>query len=169
MSSGHTKSCGCLQKDTQAKRLYKHGDSKSRLYRTYRNMKARCYCKTATEYEYYGGRGIEVCDEWLGDYVQFKNWSLSHGYESWLTIDRINVDGNYTPENCRWVTMKKQNENKRTNHIISFRGRNYTLSQLVSITGIKAGNWYYRLHQGWDVEQIIKYYLGGFDNTRINI
>jgi len=169
LSGGHTKSCGCLQKETQAQRLFKHGDSRTRLYRTYQNIKARCYCESATEYEHYGGRGIRVCNAWINDYMQFKNWSLSHGYKPRLTIDRVNVNDDYTPENCRWVSMKEQSENKRTSHIIPLKGKDYTLSQLVSITDIKRGNWYYRLQQGWDAEQIIKYYLGGLDDAGINI
>lgn len=85
----------------------KHGHSNSRLYRIYNNMKSRCYRKYAKEFENYGGRGIRVCNEWLGEdgFINFYNWAYSHGYSEELNIDRINNDGNYEPDNCRWVTM----------------------------------------------------------------
>ena len=103
----------------------KHGHSNSRLYRIYNNMKSRCYRKYAKEFENYGGRGIRVCNEWLGEdgFINFYNWAYSHGYSEELTIDRINNDGNYEPDNCRWVTMMVQNSNSRHTHMLEYKYR----------------------------------------------
>ncbi|MDO5020500.1 MAG: hypothetical protein Q4E29_08565 [Lachnospiraceae bacterium] len=100
--------CPCQEKYSH------HEKSYTRLYRTYQNMKRRCYNPNNTFYKGYGGRGIRVCDEWLGKYGfnHFMDWALSHGYADNLSIDRIDVDGNYEPSNCRWTTVYKQNLNK---------------------------------------------------------
>ena len=102
---------------------YKHGLCKTRLYKEWESMKRRCYCKSATSYEYYGAIGINVCDEWRNDFKTFYDWSMSHGYDDTLTIDRIDVNGNYEPSNCRWITMKEQCRNKRNNRLLTFNGK----------------------------------------------
>lgn len=120
---GRTQSCGCYHKDVLSKGQYgklskKHGGKGTRLYQIWKGMKSRCYCKTSASYCYYGARGIAVCDEWLHDYTKFRDWALSHGYDESAprgacTIDRIDVNGDYEPSNCRWVDMAEQNKNKR--------------------------------------------------------
>ena len=106
------KSCGCnLGKGL--KNNYKHGETKTRLYGVWRNMKYRCYNPNCEAFKYYGGRGIIVCPEWANDYTKFRDWSLSNGYQKGLFIDRINSDGNYEPSNCRFLTIEESNRNKR--------------------------------------------------------
>ena len=121
LASGETTSCGCAGKEHReaaAKAANtKHGGTHHRgneaLYNTWLRMKDRCRNPNACNWKYYGGRGIAVCSEWQTDYSAFRVWALSHGYEKGLSIDRIDPDGNYCPENCRWITMAEQQRNKR--------------------------------------------------------
>lgn len=111
LKDGRTHSCGCYFKDLKPN--IKHGMTDHRLYRIYNNMKNRCLNKDFHNYERYGGRGILICDEWLEDFKNFSEWALNNGYKENLTIDRINNDGNYCPENCRWVDLHIQSTNQR--------------------------------------------------------
>lgn len=122
LTSGNTKSCGCLQKQRASKSNIKHGKRNTRLYRIWLNMKDRCCNKHNKRYEYYGGRGIAVCNEWKDDFQAFYDWSMVNGYSDNLTIDRINVDGNYEHYNCRWVDMKTQRINARNTNNITIDG-----------------------------------------------
>lgn len=117
---GITKSCGCLHSDLLASRNYKHGGSSNRLYNVWSNMLSRCYKPYNDRFYCYGGRGIAVCDEWRNNYAAFRDWAMANGYDpdaqyGKCTLDRIDVNGNYEPSNCRWVGMDVQNKNKHDN------------------------------------------------------
>ena len=114
LRSGHVKSCGCLKNEKASQRMTKHGMSHTKLAYVWSCMKQRTSNPSNKKYPDYGGRGISVCDEWKQSFQSFYDWSMAHGYKEGLSIDRIDNDGNYTPENCRWTTAKTQSSNKRT-------------------------------------------------------
>jgi hypothetical protein len=125
---GRAKGCGCLPRIISNPRK-RSLDIDSRLYKIYHGIKQRCYNKQDLAYKYYGLKGIIMCDEWLKDFQNFKKWSLNNGYEDNLSIDRIDFDGNYSPDNCRWVNNIVQANNRSNNHIIIAFGEEKTLQE----------------------------------------
>lgn len=158
LKQGRTKSCGCLNLESLKSRA-KHGDYKTPLYNVYRHMKDRCYNPNNEYYYRYGGRGIKVCPEWLGDngYIQFKE-DMGAGYEPGLSIDRINNDGDYCKENCRWTTAKVQGNNKGNNRIINYYGEDYTVAELGDKFGDGKSSRFlsHRLNTGWNLEEALQ-------------
>ena len=111
--NGESKSCGCLQKEIAKNTFTQHGKWGSRLHRIWASMKTRCYNRKSRSYKWYGGRGITICDEWMNSFQAFYDWAMANGYRDDLSIDRIDVNGNYEPSNCRWITIIEQQKNKR--------------------------------------------------------
>ena len=133
-----------------------HKMSKSRIYHIHSKMISRCYNDNNKDYEHYGGRGIKIYDEWLGDngFINFYNWAIENGYNDNLTIDRIDVNGNYEPNNCRWTDIKTQENNRTNSRIINFRGETHTLSQWAEILGFNYFTLSTRIYyRNWDIEK----------------
>lgn len=142
LTSGETKSCGCLQKELLSKRVKTHGKSNDRLYWVWRDMKLRCYVPSTNGYNRYGGEGKTVCKEWLDDFQSFYDWAVANGYDEnkqsmQCTIERIDGNKGYSPENCRLATMKEQANNRRNNHFLEYKGKRQTMKQWAEETGIK--------------------------------
>lgn len=153
---GKSLSCGCLRKEQTAERFSTHKKSKSKLHRLWSIMKQRCYYLGRDNYKYYGGRGIAVCDEWKDDFQAFYDWAMANGYREGLTIDRKDVDGNYCPENCRWITQKEQASNKSNVRQITYNGETHTIPEWAEITGMNYSALYRRLTSlGWAAEDAL--------------
>ena len=137
LRSGHTKSCGCISRENVTVRNTTHGKRNTRLYRIWHGMKSRCYfCKNPNFCDY-GARGITVCDEWKNSFRAFYDWAMANGYADNLTIDRKDNDKGYSPENCRWITNKEQQNNKRNNTPIEIDGVTMNLTQWARASGLK--------------------------------
>lgn len=150
---GNTHSCGCLAKESR----YVHGMKGTRLYNIWQNMKCRCYNKNHPAYPNYGGRGITICDEWRHDFSAFHDCAMSHGYADGLTIERIDNDGNYTPDNCRWATRFEQSQNTRRNRIIEMDGERKTLAEWARQYNLNYCTVISRINKhGWTPEKALK-------------
>ncbi len=146
--SGYTKSCGCLNKEISIKINTKHNMSRSRIYHIWKGIKMRCLNKNEPSYKHYGGRGITICDEWIG-FTNFYKWAMSNGYDKNLTIDRIDNNKGYFPSNCRWTTVLEQNRNK--SNLIKYKGE--CAAQASVRLGGKPYLIYARLKKGWTIEK----------------
>lgn len=158
-------SCGCLGKECKHNFVQahtKHGESRTKLYRKYKGMLHRCYDKTYRDFARYGGRGITVCDEWLTSYETFRTWAISTGYDEskngYLeqSIDRIDNDKGYSPENCRWATAAEQQKNKENTVLYLYKGVQYTASEFADKFGISDKSFVYRrAKKGQSLEYIL--------------
>lgn len=150
LTSGHSKSCGCTRRKT-------HGQSHTRFYQQYYGMIKRCELPSHKEYKYYGGRGIKVCDSWRNGFLEFYEWAINAGYKDGLTIDRIDVNGDYCPENCRWVPLSEQMSNRRNNILLEYGGKILTLKEWSrqKEISIPYGAMLRRYHYGWSAEDIL--------------
>lgn len=131
-----------------------HGETKTRLHKIWEAMRSRCCDKNHKHFGDYGGRGIHICEEW-SDYIHFRNWALNNGYSEDLTLDRIDVNGDYCPENCRWADWEIQQNNKRSNHNLTYGGKTQTISEWSRSTGINKTTIRARIMAGWSVEDVL--------------
>lgn len=155
--TGRTKSCGCKKGQMCRDANVTHDMSGSPLYDVYNQMVARCSSPRNHAYQNYGGRGIKVCDEWLNDRATFFSWAKANGYSPGLSIDRIDNNGDYSPENCRLVTRSIQNNNKRSNHPVVLNGELMSLADACRKIGAKYSTIRSRLRSGWTVERALNY------------
>ena len=133
-----------------------HGMTNTRLYRIWINIKTRCLNKKDNHYNRWGGRGITICEEWLNDFMNFYDWAMVNGYQENLSIDRIDNNGNYEPNNCRWSTIKEQNRNQRTNNLITYNGETLCLIEWAEKIGIKSNTLWNRLNlYKWSIEKTL--------------
>ena len=149
LKSHHTISCGCKKGKTI------HNKWNTRLYRIYQNMKQRCYNPKNKWYKNYGQRGITINKDWLDDFMNFYNWAINNGYSEELTLDRINVNGNYEPDNCRWATKIQQQNNMRSNKFITYKNESHTIHEWERIFNLPSSYLRSRLRSN-KFEDIIK-------------
>lgn len=159
LTGGKIKSCGCLRHRESHRKT--HGKTDTRLYFIWRNMLTRCYNSNFRDYKHYGGRGITVCDEWKEDFQTFYEWSVANGYDASaergnFTIDRIDVNGNYEPTNCRWVDIKAQQSNRRNTLMIEYKGVTKPATEWAKEKEIPYKTLHHRMHVlGWDAERAL--------------
>lgn len=147
---GLSKSCKCYMKDI----VTKHGKSSTHLHKVWAMMKDRCYNEHNNRYKNYGDRGIVVCSEWKDNFEAFYNWAIDNGYQEGLTIDRIDVNGNYDPSNCRWATVKQQSRNTSRNRYITYNGETRCLAEWCEIFNLNSSTVRSRIKYGWPIEKV---------------
>ena len=152
--NGMTRSCGCYAIERAKENGTKHGWSYTRLYRIWRGMKERCLNKNSKSYRNYGARGISVYPEWI-EFEPFRDWAINNGYMDNLTIERIDVDGNYCPDNCKWATYSDQENNKRNTVRIEYNGETHSISEWSEIVGIGIETIRHRINSGWSIEEAL--------------
>ena len=131
--------------------ITKHGMCRTRLYHIWNSMKQRCSNPHAISYKYYGAKGVSVCDEWFDEFKPFHDWAVANGYKDTLTLDRVDSNGNYCPENCRWATNKEQQNNTAYNRLYTYQGITLNVTQWAEKTGVPRNMIYKRLYRGWDI------------------
>lgn len=155
LQNGHIRSCGCLRVETSRSRMTTHGATDSRLYNIWTSMKARCETSKKQKFiKDYQNRGIKICAEWH-DFSVFQKWALENGYKDDLSIDRIDNNKGYYPENCRWADNFTQANNKRNNHWLTYNNKTQTIAQWSKELGMKYNALNERLRKGWSVERAL--------------
>lgn len=161
LRSGATQSCGCIKREQNTDMFTVHGQRNTPLYKLWAGIRNRCNNPNARKYANYGGRGIKVCPEWETDFLAFSEWCLSNGYSDGLTIERNDVNGDYSPDNCSFATQKVQQNNRTNNHRITYNGETKTLSQWADHLGMSYSMLEHRINRGWSVEEAFAIPKGG--------
>lgn len=158
LTSGDTKSCGCLKLERVASLTAKHKMSKTKIFNVWAGILGRCFNRNDSKFADYGGRGITVCDEWRKDFVAFYEHvsKLEHFGEDGYSLDRIDNDGNYEPANVRWATPTEQSRNKRNNIVVEYNGEKICLKEAAERSGIKYMTLFHRYHRGWRGEKLFQ-------------
>lgn len=157
LQSGRVNSCGCLHSEVLIQRNLKHGKRHTKLYAVWRSIKTRCNNTADKNYKNYGARGIKMCDEWLHDFMSFYTWAMNNGYKEGLSIDRINNNGNYEPNNCQWTTREVQSRNIRSNRNYTINGVTHCLKDWCYVYNIKYNKVFDRIHKlGWPIEEALE-------------
>jgi len=149
------KYCSLKCNSTAQQSLVDNSGKKKRLHNIWTDMKTRCYNANTPVFKYYGAKGIKVCDIWKNSFKSFYEWALSNGYEDDLSIDRINYEGDYEPDNCRWADLFQQANNKTNNKWVSYNGETKTIGQWEKETGLTWDIIDWRLKQGWSPEKAL--------------
>lgn len=153
LKNGSVKSCGCRKHNSINAT---HKMSKTRIYREWANMKSRCYCENTKTYKDYGGRGIEVCNEWKNSFENFRDWAYSNGYSDELTIERKDYNENYCPENCIWIPFNEQQRNRRNCLLFTHNGKEQNLTDWCNELNLPYKNVHNRIYRlGWSFERAI--------------
>ena len=155
MRQGKTKSCGCFQMENISNLNKTHGETKTRMHRIWIAIKSRCLNQNNKDYCNYGGRGIGMHDDWINSYVSFRDWSLLNGYADNLSMDRIDNENGYFPDNCRWTTAKVQGRNRRDNVFLELNGVSMVMSEWCEIFNIPTSTLSYRINMGWSPSEAI--------------
>lgn len=153
LTQGHTKSCGCLQKEILKDSLITHGMARTAEYKTWIHIKSRCLNPHNTRFHDYGGRGIKICDRWLSFDSFYEDMGNIPSHKH--SIERVDNDGDYKPENCRWATNEEQANNRRTSRLIEFNGRTLSISQWAIHIGVHRATIQSRIDRGWSIENIL--------------
>lgn len=153
--TGHTKSCGCMKSEIHSKRLTTHGKSEHKLYRLYNSILERCYSQYSKSYIEYGGRGIKVCDRWRNSFLHFLD-DIGEKPEGKYSLDRIDNNGDYEPDNVRWATDEQQSNNRRNIIFLTYKDETKPLSQWAKDIGLKRKTLACRIKRGWTIEEILE-------------
>jgi hypothetical protein len=155
LRSGKTKSCGCLRAEKTTKRSTTHGKRRSLTYESWLGIKSRCYCSGHVSFEWYGRKGIQVCKQWKNSFENFLK-DMGERPSSRHSIDRIDSDGDYCPENCRWATEKEQSRNRSSNRMISYKGKTQCLTAWAEEAGLPMQTLHKRITRyKWSIEKAL--------------
>ena len=156
LRNGRSISCGCLKKEMLRERVTTHGMTKTPLHNVWIALKDRCTNPNNQRFKHYGGKGVKVCEEWKHDFQKFYDFAIENGWKKGLTIDRIDNDGDYTPENCHFITNRKQQLNKSNNNRVTINGETLTIKEWCDKSGINRNTFVWRLRNGWQGNALLK-------------